>query len=178
MKKKTARIVSLALIIVCLIGGTIAWLTAETEAVENVFTIGKIDATLAETTGTEYKILPGGTDAKDPVLTIKSGSEKCYAYVLIDNELGDAATLDITGWTSVTTSGTKTLYRYDSEVDAASADQALAVFTQVTYDSDLTADDLAALDGKKITVDGFAIQSENISESAADAEAEAAFGLS
>lgn len=55
MKKRTlALLVALVLVVGCIIGGTLAWLTAKTDAVVNTFTTSDIDVTLTETEE-EYK---------------------------------------------------------------------------------------------------------------------------
>ncbi|MEE0740714.1 MAG: SipW-dependent-type signal peptide-containing protein [Emergencia sp.] len=83
MKKKTLALV-LALVLVGIIGGTIAWLTDSTEEVVNTFTDSNIEITLKETTGEEYKMVPGYTIGKDPKVTVEAGSEKCYLFVKLE----------------------------------------------------------------------------------------------
>ena len=84
MKKKSlALVLALAMIVVCVVGGTLAWLTATTPEVKNTFTTSDIDITLAETTGTSYQMIPGYTIAKDPKVTVLAGSEKCYLFVKV-----------------------------------------------------------------------------------------------
>ena len=84
MKKKTfVLLLALVLIAGAAVGGTLAWLTDTTDAVQNTFTTSDIDITLAETT-TEYKMVPGYTIAKDPKVTVKANSEKCYLFVKIE----------------------------------------------------------------------------------------------
>lgn len=105
MKKKTMLMVtSLALVLVCAIGGTLAWLTAKTDPVQNTFTTSDIEITLEETTGTEYKMVPGYTIAKDPTASVISGSEECYLFVaLSESENFDEfmAYEMAEGWTAV-----------------------------------------------------------------------------
>ena len=84
MKKKLlAAVVAVALVACCVIGGTLAWLTAETDPVVNTFTVGNIDITLTETPAT-YKILPGTEIAKDPNVTVDASSEDCWLFVKVD----------------------------------------------------------------------------------------------
>ena len=69
MKKKTlALFLVLALAFGGVIGGTVAWLTDKSDTVVNTFTDSDIDITLTESTGTEYKMVPGYTISKDPRL--------------------------------------------------------------------------------------------------------------
>lgn len=103
MKKKTlALFLALALVLVGIIGGTMAWLTAQTPEIVNTFTDSDIDITLAETTGEDYKMVPGYTISKDPKVTVETGSEKCYLFVKLEESTNfdDFLTYEIAdGWT-------------------------------------------------------------------------------
>lgn len=171
-------ILALALTVGCVVGGTVAWLTAQSGTVTNAFTVGDINISLAETTGTSYKVVPGATQAKDPTVTVASGSEKCYVYVKVTNNLvignDTVATVNIdsTNWVVVSNSGNTTLYRYKEVVDALSAAQTLPVFTQVSYDGDkILKTNIETLDGKTIVVQAYAHQSDNTTQANADTAA-------
>lgn len=85
MKKKSlALVLALVLLVGGLVGGTLAWLTATTNEVVNTFTTSDIDITLEESTGPDYKMVPGYTIDKDPKVTVKAGSEKCYLFVKLN----------------------------------------------------------------------------------------------
>lgn len=88
MKKLSTKLVVLllavALLFGCGVGGTIAWLMTATAPVVNTFTVGNINITLSETTGENYKLIPGSDIEKDPLVTVKAGSEDCYLFVKID----------------------------------------------------------------------------------------------
>lgn len=85
MKKKTmAMLISLVFILVCAVGGTLAWLTAQTGTITNTFTGSDIGVELAESTGTSYQMVPGHTISKDPKVTITAGSEDCYLFVKVE----------------------------------------------------------------------------------------------
>lgn len=199
--KPLALLLALALVVGGVVGGTIAWLTAETGPVVNTFTVGDIEIKLEETAGQTYKVVPGATDKKDPKISVKEGSEPCYVYAFVVNNLVikennqnvDVATLNIdpSKWIPVkslaTTSGTKTLYRYhqiftasadnkDNIVDYTLVDN---VFTTVTYSgTEITKGNISQLSGKEIIVDAFAHQSANISDiNVADAAAMGHFSL-
>ena len=60
------------------VGVTVAYLVASSKPVINVFTIGDIQLSLTETTGTDYQLVPGTTVKKDPKLTVKAGSDACF----------------------------------------------------------------------------------------------------
>lgn len=80
-KKKTCiLLVTVCLLIGCAIGGTLAWLTAKTAKVTNTFTTSDINVELAETKD-DFKMVPGWTIDKDPVVTVKEGSEDCWLFV-------------------------------------------------------------------------------------------------
>ncbi len=83
-KRTVAILLALVLLIGCAVGGTLAWLTDKTQEVKNTFTTSDISIELKETTGTEYKMIPGWTIAKDPKVTVKAGSEACWLFVKID----------------------------------------------------------------------------------------------
>ena len=104
MKKKTlALLAALVLVIGCIIGGTLAWLTAKTDAVVNTFSTSDIKVELKETTGTAYKMVPGYTISKDPKVTVRAGSEKCYLFVKLDKSTNFddflSYAVDGTAWT-------------------------------------------------------------------------------
>ncbi|MBQ7499822.1 MAG: hypothetical protein IJT91_02905 [Clostridia bacterium] len=86
--KVVALLMAAVLLVGLAIGGTFAWLSVKTEKVVNTFTKGDVDITLNETTGTEYKMIPGADIAKDPFITVKAGSENCYVFVKIEENLG------------------------------------------------------------------------------------------
>ena len=96
-------LLALVLVVGCAVGGTIAWLTATTEPVVNTFTYGKIKIDLAETTGTEYKIIPGVNISKDPKVTVKADSEACWLFLKVAEEgtfVANKVTYSIAeGWT-------------------------------------------------------------------------------
>ena len=79
-------VLALALIVGVAGGATFAWLTAKSDTVVNTFTYGDINITLAESTGSDYKIIPGVDIGKDPLVTVKAGSEACWLFVKVDEE--------------------------------------------------------------------------------------------
>lgn len=79
-------VLALTLIVGVAGGATFAWLTAKTDPVVNTFTYGDINIELAESTGSDYKIIPGVDIGKDPKVTVKAGSEACWLFVKVDEE--------------------------------------------------------------------------------------------
>lgn len=167
-KKVVATLLAIALLMGVAIGGTIAYLVDSTTEVTNTFAVGKIDISLDETHEDGFTVVPGGSDDKDPVVTVEEGSEKCYVYVSVTNNLvigtETVATLNIgSNWTAVGSAGNETVYKYTSVVDASTAAQKLPVFTTVSYDgTKITADNINTLKDKTIVVQAYAHQSENL----------------
>lgn len=94
MKRKLIIALALCLALALGIGGTMAYLTATTGPVVNTFTIGNVGLKLVETEGENevttksYTIVPGETVTKDPTVTVTTGSEPCWLFVKITEDLG------------------------------------------------------------------------------------------
>lgn len=164
MKKKSiALFLAFALVAGVAIGGTLAWLTANSDQVVNTFTTSDIGISLAETT-TDFKMVPGHTISKDPEVTVKANSEKCYLFVKLEESSNFNTFLEYTvagGWTKLT-DVTGVYYR---EVEASSSDQIFEVLAsnQVTVKEDVTKADMEKLiKGEdtypKLTVTAYASQ--------------------
>lgn len=118
---------AVVLLIGCIAGGTLAWLTDTTDKVVNTFTTSDINIELAETK-TDFKMIPGYTIEKDPKVTVKTGSEACLVFVKIDkaNNLDyyiDYAVAD--GWIELDAIEYPGVYY--REVPAGNADQTFNV---------------------------------------------------
>ena len=93
-KKRTNKLIvlvlTLALLVGATIGGTLAWLIAETDPVVNTFTVGNIEIELTETKpeNKTAKMVPGADIAKDPTVTVKADSEACWLFVEVKAENG------------------------------------------------------------------------------------------
>lgn len=78
------------------IGGTMAYLTSVTDPITNTFTVGNVALELKETKGTgndtskNFTVSPGTSVAKDPTVTVKANSEKCYVFVKVEEANNDA----------------------------------------------------------------------------------------
>ena len=83
--KMFVTMLAVVLLVGCIIGGTVAWLTDQTDPITNTFTYGDINIELTESTGKDYKIVPGVNIKKDPKVTIKGGSEPCYVFVKVED---------------------------------------------------------------------------------------------
>lgn len=82
--KMFVTMLAVVLLVGCIIGGTVAWLTDKTDPITNTFTYGDINIELWEETGNNYKIVPGVNIKKDPKVTVEAGSEPCYVFVKVD----------------------------------------------------------------------------------------------
>lgn len=196
-RKILVSLAALALVAAISIGGTIAYLTSNDEVV-NTFTVGnvaiKLDEAKANTDGTlvegaarvdanSYKLLPGHTYNKDPMVTVLSGSETSYIKMTVTfskaNELDaifaptgaeltsifngyDAANWIYKGNTKNTTDNTRTYeFWYKEAVGAPTADVALdALFDSITVPGTITNEQLATIAGMTITVNAYAIQAD------------------
>ena len=96
-------VLALALIVGVAGGATFAWLTAKSDTVTNTFTYGDINIKLKESTGSDYKIIPGVDIKKDPLVTVLAKSEACWLFVKVEEEgtfVADKVTYSIAdGWT-------------------------------------------------------------------------------
>lgn len=196
--KLIVAILAVAVLATVAISGTVAWLTDSTSTVVNTFTVGDIDIELKEheyvpesntlnnnlvDKNENYKVIPGGTSPKDPMVTVNKGSEKCYVYALVKNNLvvngNCVATLAVnSSWSpvaSITKSDgtTETLYKYSQIVDALAESKTLpAIFNSVTYDGEaITKENISQLTSKTIEITAYAHQSENTTSGVADSAA-------
>ena len=101
--KSLALMVACVMLISCVVGGTVAWLTAQDTPVVNKFSSSTIGVELKEHTYNEendkltttvtdegvsnYKMIPGWTIPKDPKAWITSGSEAAYLFVKIEESV-------------------------------------------------------------------------------------------
>lgn len=174
-------LLALVLVIGCVAGGTVAWLVAKTPEVKNTFTYGNIGIGLTETTGKDYKIIPGTNLEKDPKVTVDANSEACYLFVKID-KVGTFVDGKVTyavadGWTQG--DGTKipsnVYYRTVSAADAKAGVSYNVLAGDETYENGVitVSDTLTKADVDKIaageislTFTAYAVQQENITDAA------------
>ena len=83
MKKRTIVLFASGMVLLGMgIGGSLAWLQDSATPVTNTFTTSNIGVTLTETTKA-YKMVPGHTISKDPVVTVKADSEDCWVFIKV-----------------------------------------------------------------------------------------------
>lgn len=102
--KSLALMMACVLLLGCFVGGTVAWLTAQTTEVKNTFSTSNIGVKLKETT-TEYKMIPGWDITKDPKAWVTDGSEAAYLFVKVEKSANfdTFMTYKIAdGWTELT----------------------------------------------------------------------------
>ncbi len=184
--KNAKKIIGLVLAAVLLVSasvmGTLAYLTS-TDEVTNTFTVGNVAITLDEapvdadgvaTAGNRvkannYKLLPGHEYDKDPTVHVASGSEDCWLFVKIDNQIA-AIEDDITiadqmkanGWIVID----ETNQIYGRETTNKAGDN-VVVFETVKVIGTIENDALAAYEGKTVVVTAYAIQADGFDTAAA-----------
>jgi predicted ribosomally synthesized peptide with SipW-like signal peptide len=188
--KSMALVCCAILLVVCSIVGTFAYLTS-TANVTNTFTVGKVKITLDESklnadgitvdpsekvlTQT-YHLMPGITYQKDPTVHVELGSEKCWVFIKIVNNIdaidlaNDPAIandgsiedqLETNGWTQLT--GETGVY-YKADVDATTEAKDLRVFSTVTIQNTVDNNTLKDFSDKTIDITAYAVQAAGISE--------------
>lgn len=193
MPKKTQKlrkVLTLAACAVLLVSvtivGTVAYLTSD-DAVTNTFTVGNVvitmDETDVDTSGVKdsetrvktntYKLLPGHTYTKDPVVHVTADSEKCYVFVQVINGISKveadtkiAAQIEANGWTKLDNAGVDGDVYYKVS-DNTGVVRDLPVFNTVSIKGDVDHDELAAITNKKVVVNAYAIQYDGFADAAA-----------
>lgn len=194
--------------------GTMAYLTS-TDEVENTFTVGQVKIKLDEAQvnddgkpidkdgevvdapadakrvkANSYKLIPGHTYTKDPMVTVLNGSESSYIKMTVTfskaNELDaifdpDGATLttifngyDSSNWTykgntKNADDNTRTYeFWYKEAVAAPDGNVALdALFDSITVPGSITNEQLKTIEGMTITVNAYAIQADGFDDATA-----------
>ena len=161
---------ALVLVIGCAVGGTIAWLTAQTDPVVNTFTYGDINITLGETTGATYKIIPGVNIDKNPKVTVKKDSEACWLFVKVEEEgtfVANKVTYSIAdGWTKGDGTNIPANVYYRA-VDAVTNDTDFAVLkdNKIYVSEELSKSDIQSIsDQPKLTFTAYAVQKDGIAD--------------
>jgi len=185
MKKKQLLVMVAMMLVVAMVSvaGTMAFLTSLSAQVTNTFTVGNLNITLDEqdvdeygvndgatrVTANTYKLVPGHSYTKDPIVHVTVGSEPCYLFVKVENEITgieDAKTIATqmseNGWTLV--SGSTNVYAYNTFVDARTEAKNVTVFESFKIKSDA---DVSGYANKTIKVTAYAIQKDGFADAAA-----------
>lgn len=177
--------------------GTMAYLT-DNKTVTNTFTVGQVKIKLDEAKVTpdgkpvadaarvaenSYKLIPGHTYNKDPMVTVLKDSEASYIKMTVTfsnaKELDaifapngadmtkifngyDPANWTYKGNTKDATANTRTYeFWYKEAVGAPNGNVALdALFDSITVPGTITNEQLATIEGMTITVNAYAIQAD------------------
>lgn len=185
-KKMFIAMLALVLALGCAVGGTIAWLTAETDPVVNTFTYGDINIKLyehaynaatntlntdAEVKGVDnYKIVPGKNLPKDPTVKVLANSEACWLFVKVEatgdfanGKVSYAIAAGTNGWTKLTgVTGVDNVYY--REVAAVTTDTTFNVLkdNKVTVSEALTKAEIKDATAPKLTFTAYAVQRDGI----------------
>lgn len=153
MKKILALVLAVMLLVAASVMGTVAWLMDTSEAVKNTFTAGNIEIELDETVDSEFDILPGTEETKDPVVTVKANSEDCWVYIQVQEVRNDAAkegdtvthkyvtwNIDTNYWTELSSENGVTTYYANNKYETIGEDVYYNVLAgqKVSYDEGLT----------------------------------------
>ena len=162
--------------------GTMAYLTSQDQVV-NTFTVGSVAITLDETDtdnstsgendrdqANSYKLMPGHTYTKDPIVHVASTSEDCYLFVKVVNEIATiegeqtvAAQMAAKGWVAVDgADGADGVYVYtqNSAPAVVAGGSNVTVFDNFTISGTVDNATLATYNNKTITVTAYAIQAD------------------
>ena len=186
MKKIVASVSALALTAAVAVGGTLAWLTDQTDPEVNTFTVGNINIDLTETTGNTYKIVPGKNITKDPKVSVTAKSDACWLFVKVEEEnwptyVGTDGNKKVSytiaeGWTALD-GVTGVYYReVNAETATAGAEYTVLADNRVTVSSELnkTEIDAIAAENPVLTFTAYAVQTDGMTD-AKDAWTKAAF---
>lgn len=187
MKKKITLVATSVLLVAALvIGGTLAYFT-DTETKTNTFTVGNVDITLTEPNwkNDNAKLIPGRVIAKDPTITLKSGSERAYTFMKVElsddfakllSDYAAAKSMDLTNETNqkalIAAWFQSTVSPKIMSLDLATKSVILGVlspknpgdsvtyFDAVTVPNDVNAEMIKETGDYKIVITAYAIQAE------------------
>ena len=191
MKKTLTMVLALVLVAAISVGATLAYLTS-TDKVVNTFTVGNVAITLDEAkvdangkalTGeaaervkaNSYKLMPGHTYTKDPIVHVSSDSEDCYLFVKVTNEIAAiedenstvAAQMARNGWTLIDENNGIYVYGTNNALTKVSKNANVPVFSTFKIAGTVTNDELKAYNGETIVVNAYAIQADGFADKTA-----------
>ena len=185
MYKAMLLVLCAALLVAGSVLGTLAYLK-DSKTITNTMSVGSVTITMDETdvdvygvkdgetrvAANEYKLIPGHTYVKDPVIHVTAGSEACYVFVKVENQIAAiedsnnsiAKQLGAYGWVQLEAGST--VWYKATAIDArnSTADIDVAVFTSFTIAG--TAD-VSTYTGKTIKITGYAIQADGFADARA-----------
>ncbi len=165
--KPLVMVLCAILLVVGTVAGTVAYLQDQ-ESAKNTFTVGTVAITLTEATPPadgEYHLVPGRTYTNETKITVEAGSEDCYVFFKLKNDLGTDATFAMgANWTAL--EDVADVYYYKAGDNAiVSAGTECVVFTSFTLST--TADLTDVTSETAIEVTGYAVQAETFADAKA-----------
>ncbi len=203
--KKTKVVLAMVcavLLVAASVMGTLAYLTSTSDTVTNTFNVGagvkitldeaKVDTlgvkeTTAETdddgnhklanrvTENSYKLIPGHTYVKDPIVHVASDSEDCFLFVQVVNEINAiesaktiATQMSEKGWIAV--AGVNNVYVYVGTDAGATAPKAVSagtdvsVFDTITINNEQTSNTLTSYANKTVKIYAYAVQKDGLTD--------------
>lgn len=140
-RKALTSAIAVILAVAMVIGGsTFAYLQGNTDNVINAFAANQVSVELKESTGGEYNIIPGTSEAKDPTVTVHT-TVPAYVYVEVADNTDNLVTYAIAdGWQKL--EGFENVYY--READGSSAEEKYAVLQNntVSYDESIVNRDM------------------------------------
>lgn len=184
--KLVLMLLAVTFVLCGIIGGTVAWLIADTDPVVNTFTYGDINITLEETdtnkdgdndpNTNQYPMVPGNSITKDPKVTVLANSENAWLFVKLEKSVNfdDFMTYEIaSGWTAL--DGITGVYYRTVDKSASNAEFIVLKDNTVNVKGEVTKEMLNALDANgasnypTLTVTAYAVQRDSNITTAADA---------
>lgn len=152
-KTKSIIITSaVVIVLIAIVGATVAWLTSKTNLLKNAFTYGDIEISIIESDTNDgdedintnsYEMLPGKEITKDTKVLVKAGSEDCWLFVKLvkENDFDEYMVYSLeTNWTLV--EGQENVYY--TKVDKSDTDQVFNIMkdNKITVKPELTQNDI------------------------------------
>ena len=165
MKKLFTILLTLcvAMVLTLVIGGTLAYLQDVSGEKVNTFEKSTISVDLTEEGDGEYKIIPGRTDEKDPIVHVYTPDTDAWCIVKITDETEGLVSWELAdGWTEIEVGGEKYIYRVVDQSDEVQDFHIIKDGT-VSYDPAITVGDMGNLDvDAQLTFKAYVIQKDAI----------------
>jgi len=178
--KPLVLVLTLVLVVGCVAGGSLAWLTDRAGPISNTFTIGNIQLGANDIPSTvsaeNITYVPGQTIERDVTFTVAQGSEPSYLFIRIQEENNTAEGLSGKVVQYTVNSGLTAVPDHDGYyyivVETPANDQSISVFAnnQFTVNPDLTKAiiDSPGFQSPTVSVTAAAVQKENIPDKNGD----------
>lgn len=139
-KKRIATGATAVALALMMVGGSYAYLTSSTNDMVNNFNANYVQVDLSESTGTEYEIVPGSVQSKDPVVEVET-TVPAFVFLEAKNNTDGLVNYEIDeAWTVL--DGHENIYY--REVDGSDTKYNLNVLknNQVSCPSSITNEDM------------------------------------